>query len=173
MPFQLQFDPSEIRRLAARYSYKDEKKAFEAGRQIAAGAYRRQHLEAIFSWKTKGRGISRLSRNSDDEIADALRVAVAARTERSATAVLMGLNGVRVPVASAVLTMINPERYTIIDNRALAALGVGAAASDVNLYLAYLFFCRRLAADHGVSLRELDRALWQWSKERGLADGRI
>lgn len=119
-----------------------------------------------FYWKTGGRGISRLSRNSDEEIADALRSAIAAQTERSAVAVLVGLNGVRVPVASSILTAINSDRYTIIDDRALEALGIINATSDINLYLAYLGFCRHLAAGEGVSLRDLDRALWQWSKER-------
>jgi len=72
----------------------------------------REHLSEIFEWKTKGRGRSRLSRNSDQEIADALSLAVTARTERAAVAVLVGLQGVLVPVASAILTAIDPDRYT-------------------------------------------------------------
>jgi hypothetical protein len=33
-------------------------------------------------------------------------------------------------------------------------------------YPAYLECCRAIARRLGVGLRDLDRALWQWSKER-------
>jgi hypothetical protein len=81
-------------------------------------------------------------------------------------AVLCGLRGVEIPVASAILTAIDPERYTIIDFRALESLGVKSSWHTVDSYLAYLEQCRELARQNTVSLRELDRALWQWSKEQ-------
>ena len=103
--------------------------------------------------------------NGDGEIADALSLACAANTERAAISVLCGLTGVDTPVASAILTWINPERYTVIDFRALEALGNETNDRTVNFYLCYLSACRRLAKEHGVSLRNLDRALWQSSSE--------
>jgi len=39
-------------------------------------------------------------------------------------------------------------------------------AGTINFYLNYLGECRRLAEANNVDLRTLDRALWQWSKER-------
>ena len=164
--FQLQFEPAEIKRLAARYVYDDDTGALEAGRSIAGGDYSRANIETIFRWKTGGRGISRLRRNSDAEIRDALRLAVTAQTERAAVSVLCGLSGVEIPVASAILTAVDPERYTIIDYRALESLGVQSSWHTVDSYLAYLNQCRELARQNGVSLRDFDRALWQWSKER-------
>jgi hypothetical protein len=164
--FRLQFDPTRIKELAARYLYDDDTEALAAGRRIAGGDYSRTNLEAIFRWKTGGRGISRLHRNSDLEISDALRLAACAQTERAAIAVLCGLGGVEIPVASAILTAINLERYTIIDYRALESLGVVATWHTVDSYLGYLNQCRELARQNGVTLRELDRALWQWSKEQ-------
>jgi hypothetical protein len=89
-----------------------------------------------------------------------------AETDRAAVAVLVGLNGVQVPVASAILTAIDPERFTVIDFRALEALGVTNATMTINYYLEYLDACRGLARENKVPLRTLDRALWQWSKER-------
>lgn len=62
--------------------------------------------------------------------------------------------------------MIDPKRYTIIDFRALEALGSNRTWHTVDSYLAYLAFCRALAHSQDVSLRELDRALWKWSEER-------
>jgi hypothetical protein len=164
--FSLQFKPAEMARLAKRYGYKSDDDALAAGSRIRAGHYGRQHLVTIFNWKTKGRGRSRLSGNSDGEIADALNLASHAKTERAAVAVLLGLRGVQVPVASAILTAIYPKRYTVIDFRALEALGCDSKDRSVNFYLAYLKTCRQLALKYDVTLRNLDRALWQWSSER-------
>ena len=164
--FELQFDPADIPALARRYGPKRDDKALAAGSRIRGGEYTREHLLEIFEWKTNGRGRSRLLLNCDNEIEDALRLAVRAKTERAAIAVLVGLHGVLVPVASAILTTIYPERYTVIDFRALKALGSKSADRTVNFYLAYLDTCRGLATTHGVALRDLDRALWRWSDEQ-------
>lgn len=165
--FVLQFDPALILELAVRYDYEDDTEALNAGKSIASGNYSRANLEVIFRWKTGGRGISRLSRNTDAEIADALRLAIAACTERSAIAVLCGLNGVGIPVASAIMTVVDPQRFTIIDFRALEALGFSAPpVTTIDFYLVYLRKCRELADQFKVALRTLDRAMWQWSKER-------
>src|SRR5271156_6866491 len=164
--FQLRFDAARLRALAESYGPSGDDDALKAGGDIRAGNRTRTNVEAIFKWKTKGRGISRLRKNSDVEIADALNLAVAAKTERSAISVLCGLRGVDVPVASAILTAIDPERYTVIDFRALEALGSGNKDRSVNFYLTYLDACRQLNREHRVSLRVLDRALWQWSSEQ-------
>ncbi|HUC31702.1 MAG TPA: hypothetical protein VMR99_03405 [Candidatus Paceibacterota bacterium] len=165
--FELKFKPSLIPEIAARYSYSFQKEddALKAGEQIRSGEYTRTNLERIFEWKTKGRGRSRLLVNTDEEIADTLKLAMAAKTDRAAVAVLIGLSGVQVPVSSAILTAINPESFTIIDFRALEALGVIQPSINIDFYLKYLNKCRSLAKENNVPLRTLDRALWQWSKE--------
>jgi hypothetical protein len=163
--FRLRFDPSQIPSLANRYDYESDDGALNAGAQIRRGRYARKYLLEIFEWKTGGRGRSRLANNSDQEIADALKLAIVAKTDRAAVAVLTGLNGIAVPVASAVLTVIDPTRFTIIDFRALEALNVNEANLTIDFYLDYLEECRRVAQKHNVSLRTLDRAMWQWSKE--------
>jgi hypothetical protein len=77
----------------------------------------------------------------------------------------MRLNGVQTPVASAVLTAIDPARYTVIDFRALESLGIKNKTITVDFYLEYLGYCRRLANKFRITLRHMDRVLWQWSKE--------
>jgi hypothetical protein len=62
--------------------------------------------------------------NSDGDIRDPLRLAVEATTERAAIAVLTGLRGIEIPVASAIMAAIRPDHFTIVDFRALEALGV-------------------------------------------------
>lgn len=167
--FVLQFDPALIPSYAAAYGYDSDEKAREAATRIAEGDYSRENLATIYDWKTGGRGRVRLKRNSDEEVAEALKVAATASEERTAISVLIGLDGVDVPVASATLTMIDPIRFTIIDWRALEAVGREVTVHSVKLYLDYLAFCRKLASAHGVSLRDLDRALWAWSDERSRA----
>jgi hypothetical protein len=78
----------------------------------------------------------------------------------------MGLNGVDSPVASAIMTAIRPETFTVLDFRALEALGNPTADRTLRFYLHYLRFCTNLAERWSMSLRQLDRALCQWSKVR-------
>ncbi len=162
--FTLAFDPKEIPALARAYGPEQDDIALAAGCGIRDGKYTRENLTKIFEWKTGGRGRSRLTRNTDDEIADALRLTVSAATERAAIAVLLGLNGVQVPVASAILTAIDPVHYTVIDFRALEALCNASVDRSINFYLRYLAACSQIAASNGVTLRDLDRALWKWSE---------
>lgn len=164
--FHLQFQASEINKYADAYVFNDDANAMAAGEKIRDGQFTRENLREIFEWKTGGRGRSRLAQNNNQEIADALHSATDAKTDRVAIAVLLGLRGVHIPVASAILTAIFPERFTIIDFRALEALGIRKSSITLEFYLQYLNECRQLAHQNTVSLRTLDRALWQWSKEK-------
>jgi hypothetical protein len=120
--FQLQFSPSEIRRLAERYQYADNSEALRAGERIAAGDDSLANLRVIVAWKSP-RSTGLVLENSEGDVRDVWRLATDAATDRAAVAVLLGLRGVRIPVASAILAAINPNRFTIIDYRALEALG--------------------------------------------------
>lgn len=165
--FVLQFDPLEISKLAGRYGPEQDLEAFKAGSSIAAGNYTRENLKVIVHWKSPRR-IALIDDNTDAEVAKALRFATDVCTsERSAVETLDRLHGVGVPVAFAILTTAHPTKYTIIDFRALESLGVSRWDGSVNYYLSYLQACRDLAFKHKISLRTLDRALWQWSRENG------
>ena len=60
-----------------------------------------------------------------------------------------------------------PDRYPILDKRALLALGVRPpAAYSFRFWQQYVAACRRLAEQAKVEGRTLDQALWQWSKEQ-------
>lgn len=140
-----------------------EEAASAAGRKIAERCFNPANLTPIIRWKSS-RPTGLIGSNRDEDISDALRLAIDAKTPRSAVAVLCGLRGVDVPVASAILAMINPDKYTVIDFRALETLDVRRSSPTIDDYLDYLAFCQATAATHGVTLRNLDRALWQKSK---------
>ena len=170
--FALQFPPTEIDALAERYSYVQDNDALDAGSRIASGGYSRDNLRTIVKWKSP-RPARLIEDNTENEIAVALQFASAPTTpEGLAVAVLTALRGVGIPMASAILTAINPERYTVLDFRALESLGVKNWSDSFTFYVTYLEACRELAARHGKSLRTLDRALGQWSKEHSKAKER-
>ena len=75
------------------------------------------------------------------------------------------LKGVGLKMASAFLTAMFPTLYTVSDIRASEALGQ-KDCSSLRYYVAYLTACRRMAAHYGVTLRNFDRANWQWSWEK-------
>ena len=164
--FRPQLTQSEAWAFAAKYEKAGDIKALDAGAAIRDGGFSRANLQAIFKWKTGNRGKSRLDDNSAAEIEDALRLAVNAEAPRSAIAVLVGLHGVDTPVASAIMAVTRPEAHTVLDYRALEALGNPTLDRSIRFYLTYLSYCSELAREWGMTLRDLDRGLWQWSKAR-------
>ncbi len=148
--FQLQPAEAELQQLAEQYWQKAgekeqelEKAAFEAGEAIRNGDYTLANLEAIVRWKSE-RAVHYLIGNSNEKIRRVLAVAASPEaTTEAAVKALLELHGVDLPVASAILAAIYPERYTVLDYRALEALG--HARHDVHFYEEYLAFCKRLA----------------------------
>jgi hypothetical protein len=144
-----------------------DRAAFNAGRRIREGDRSKPTLKEIVSWKNSeswfwGRIERQFDRNDAQSIAAALDAAVTATTGAEALAALTNLVGIGVPTASAILTAIFPEKYTVIDQLALRALGVANAAAA--FYLLYNNYCRSVAAKIKIDLRTLDRALWEWGK---------
>jgi hypothetical protein len=80
---------------------------------------------------------------------------------------MLGLAGVGLPTASVLLHFAFPETLPILDVRALESLGFrGGSSYTTTFWTSYVSACREIAAQHRVSLRTLDKALWQFSKER-------
>jgi hypothetical protein len=81
---------------------------------------------------------------------------------------LLSLRGVGWPIASVLLHLVYPERYPILDKRALHALGVDEAPSRYTFeyWELYVIEYARLLKQTGVDGRTLDQALWQWSREQ-------
>jgi hypothetical protein len=166
--FRLRFPIGDIRSWAE-FWHPDNDDAFNSGRRLASGDFSKskEDLYEIAIWKSPRRA-ALIRDNTETEIAEALRFASNAKEARNAFAVLMGLRGVGLPMASAVLSLIDPNRYTVIDWRALDALGAKDWNADLNFYLEfYLPKCLELASNANVNLRTIDRALWTWSKLGG------
>jgi hypothetical protein len=91
--------------------------------------------------------------------------------------VLSELTGVRVPVASALLTVWHPDEFTIIDIWSLKTLSLCGESIDgirfeehgqpwwEDHYEMYLRACLAIADRvTPLSLRDIDRALWKWGQ---------
>ena len=166
-PFALQFDPSEIAALAARFPVTDDGPAAAAGAAAhAQGHYTREQFLVVCAWKTP-RSRPRVAANDEAAVRVATGAALAATDERVRMEALLALSGVGVPTASTLLYFAEPDRYPILDVRALESLGqpVNRSTYPVAYWLEYLAACRALADAHGVGLRTLDKALWQHSRE--------
>jgi hypothetical protein len=177
--FQLQPAEMELQELADSYWHEASERerqleaaAYDAGASIRAGEHTLGNLETIVRWKSE-RMVHYLIGNSNESIRSALAVAASpgASTEDAMSA-LVSLRGVDIAIASAVMSTVFPERYAVLDFRALEALG--HARHDVHFYSEYNNALKHLA-ECGIvrpqgdlpaptPLHALERALWQWAR---------
>lgn len=145
----------------------DEAAGLALGAAVRArGHYTRAEFIEVCGWKTV-RSRPKVAANAESVVVDATGRALSAGDEATRISALLELAGVGVPTASTLLYFVYPEKYPILDVRALESLGVKPrSVYPVGFWLAYLSACRTLAQRAGVTLRTLDKALWQHSKER-------
>lgn len=132
-------------------------------------------LSAVCRWKSP-RAIWQIRRNSDAMVRTVTRRALRARDERERVSALLELRGVAIPMASAVLTMLNPRRYGVIDIRVwqlLHARGYvsgnrGGTGLTVAHWLEFLAVLRGLSATVGVTARLAEKTLFEIHRERQL-----
>jgi hypothetical protein len=169
------FDPAQLRELGSRYDETYDASIEEgiAPRARRTGRLTKEDIEAVRRWKwPPSRG--RPSRDAPDFVEAVTEVALSTPSERLRIEVLTLLDGVGWPVASVILHFVHSDRYPILDRLALKSLGNDKPAFyDFAYWWDYTRCCRRLADEHGMTMRQLDRALWQFSKEAdgGAGDG--
>jgi hypothetical protein len=167
--FRLRFSPGQIERLAGRYFDSEDA---EVESEIAPRIRRRGDLSKadflrLCRWKTP-RSRRRVESNSEEFVRAVTATAFSTPDERLRIEVLTLLRGVGWPTASVILHFGHRDPYPVLDVRALWSLGVDRPPSeyDFAFWWGYTQACRRLARTRSCSMRTLDRALWQYSKER-------
>jgi hypothetical protein len=164
--FQLRFPPSEMDRWAAAYGYDGDD---EIESEIRDAVKQEGSLGLDLFLKTGRWKSTRPSRhyvkNSEQLVRQVTTVAFGADTdERLRIEILTLLSGVSWPTASVFLHF-GLGTYPILDFRALYSLSVDEPSQyRFDFWWAYVEYCRTLAAERGVSMRHLDRALWGYSK---------
>jgi hypothetical protein len=153
---------------ADRYSYPSEA---EIEKRIAPLARARGYLQRhefleMCRWKTP-RSQPRCEANSEEFVRDVTRTAFGTRNEELKIRVLLLLQGVSWPTASVILHFCDEQRYPILDVRALWSVGLRRVPTyTFSLWWQYTCFIRGIGDRTGLSMRAIDRALWQYSKER-------
>lgn len=132
---RLQYDPVLIPELAAKYlrtPYKSvtaadaDRLIEEAGRRLVNGPFHIEDAKTIVEWKSPRR-MDQFNLNSLDRDEAAIRQAIEATKAgdvQGAVKALTKLVGVKVKMASAILTAMFPTLYTVRDFRASHATGV-------------------------------------------------
>lgn len=134
-------------------------------------------FDEILRWKLRGqygRQQERRKVNTDDLVRTVTTVALSLthpdddyETELR-IGILCTLRGVGVPVASAILALIFPERYAVIDFRGWRQVfGEEKTTFSVSDYKRYLSEIRRLAFELGWSVQEVDLAIWEYDRING------
>jgi len=130
------------------------------------GYLTRDDLIVLTRWKSP-RVIPRVEQNAGAFVQEVTRLALSPGiSEEMRIKALPILDGVQWPVASVVLHFGFENHYPILDFRALWSLEEPQPPKyTLSLWLRYTDFCRQYSVTHQVSMRDLDRALWTYSKE--------
>lgn len=165
--FTLRFDKSEIGHWSSLYDYPgDAEVESVASKNRQQGHLTRQEFLTLCKWKTP-RSQPKCALNSEALIRDTTSIALSSVHEELRIGALLVLDGVSWPTASVILHFWHKDPYPILDFRALWSLGLDKqpAYYSFDLWWKYTEYCRNLAEKAGVSMRTLDRALWQYSSE--------
>jgi len=129
------------------------------------GYINRNEFLDVCRWKSR-RPKKHYESNSEDFIQEITSICISAKNEKLKIEVLTLLQGVNYPVASVFLHFLF-QAYPIMDFRALESLGYDRnklPAYNFKFWWEYTLYCREMAQKYNLSMREFDRALWNYSK---------
>lgn len=117
-------------------------------------------------WKTP-RSKPRVAENTEEFVNEVTQTALSTTSEKLRIEVLTLLSGVSWPTSSVLLHYGYDNLYPILDFRALWSLSIDVPPPyyDFPYWWEYTIYCRNLASVAGVTMRVLDRVLWQYSKD--------
>lgn len=165
--FTLRFSEDDIGLWAAKNTSQDDLVFLnQIGPSVQKRGYmiRSEFLE-MCEWKSP-RTKSLCAKNSDDYIKEITQISFASHYEPLRIQVLTLLVGVSWATASVILHFCCVNQYPILDFRALWSLNATKPTSySFPFWWSYTEQCRGLASRNNISMRILDRALWQYSKE--------
>lgn len=168
----MRFPARDVRRWAARFDAQfdaaqdDAMADGPASRARARGWLTKSEFLAVARWKTP-RSQPLCARNAEADVRAISAVALSTPNERLRITVLTLLEGVGWPIASAILHWTHRDPYPILDVRALWSAGLDRVPPrfEFELWRRYTLWSRATASRCGVSMRTLDKALWQYSKD--------
>jgi len=127
----------------------------------------REHLIKLGKWKSQ-RVIKQYKSeiNSDKRVKELTAFSLSSKDEYIRIMCPQLLKGVSWGVASVILHFAYPSDYMILDFRAVWSLGWEMPKFyTFEYWMKYISHVRSQAKKNKVTLRQLDKALWQYSKE--------
>lgn len=126
----------------------------------------------VAMWKTP-RPKKHYLKNSEKHIIKVLKLVLDSQDDCEKITLLISLKGVSIAVASALLTIINPKNYGIIDIRVWQLLYLYGEVNtkpkgqgfNLNNYLDYLTILRKYASQFNVNVRDIERTLFFHHRE--------
>jgi hypothetical protein len=136
-----------------------------------------QELDDVFHWKLRGQyGRTKRHRamNSEAAYRAATQTAFSIldpdvdRECIARLAALTSLHGVGVPVASAILALVDPGEYCVVDFRGWRQVFCKERASFLaSHYLRYRAEVAQIATSLGWTVQETDLAIWEYDRRNG------
>jgi thermostable 8-oxoguanine DNA glycosylase len=136
------------------------------------GFFTKEELIKMGMWKSP-RPKRWYLKNSEEEILLISREVLSTKLEKRKIELLTKLKGVRIPTASAILTLIDPENYGVIDIRVWRVLHTYGSVKeksegknlDFNNWYNYLMKLRYYAKMFNVKSRDIERTIFQYHKK--------
>lgn len=125
----------------------------------------------IAMWKSVRPKKRYIANENKQHIKSITKMAFARTNEVEKIKLLCELKGVAIPTASAILTIVFPEKYAVIDVRCMETLRekfkqeIGKYVS-LKTWSDYLRIMRKLAKENNITPRELDMALFAMHREK-------
>lgn len=167
----MEITKEKIREYAQKYDerYKgtnDEIVENEMKRWLESNRYLdRERFIKIGLWKSK-RPKKKYESNDDLMVKEITRFSLMTKSEEARIRSLLVLNGVSYPVASVILHFAFPDKYTILDFRAIWSLGWDQPKYyTFNFWKKYCDEIKEISKMMGENIRTIDKALWEYSKE--------
>ena len=148
--------------------YELEKQIFQLGKEIKKrGWLEKTEFLTICLWKSR-RPKKLYYLNSDKDIISKSKMVFDEKNELNKIKILTDLKGVRIPTASAILSVVNPEIYPIIDIRcvqSLRDLGIinWKTITEKN-WIEYLSIIRSLSKEKNKTAREIQKGLFSYNR---------
>lgn len=138
----------------------------------------RDDFDKILKWKLRGqygRQFEKRKDNTDETIKSVTELGLnICHNDKNyelelRLKILTALHGVEIPVASAILALVYPEEYAVIDRLNWCVLyDENRTSFTVNQYKQYLSDIKSLAEKLNWYPQEVDLAIWAYAEEMGL-----
>lgn len=140
---------------------------------LVRGFFTKDEFMKMALWKSH-RPMPHYLKNSDETIIQVSKEVLSTNSEKLRIELLTTrLSGVRIPVASAILTLIDPQNYGVIDTRVWQLLYLYGCVQNnpkgrnfkIEDWLRYLDLIRHYANKFKVRGRDIERTLFKYQKE--------